>query len=666
MPVQTHADQLIALCAVWIRVSQDFEHLGDGAAEMIVEENLLLSDSPITADEIRDDVLTTPLGLVGLNRERLVRTLDRLVAEGKVIRLSQDDAPRYALSTETREVLLTEQAEGERRYREVIRRHFREQADRYDAPFRKIVYRFFAEMGEGYLAHLDGGSPLEDPAGKRALVLAMESVADEDGVDAEVLRRAVQSFLGTHEPDAILLKWTLCQNFFVLKTLGLDPDSLILSRALFTRSVFFLDTNLVVDGLVDVRKSHRDFHRLMEACKSLDIEVVVSAITLTEFNDFVQHQIQWVEYKEGLIPEKPERRMDTDFRRRYEMERGKAGFSIEGFFRHLMNPAQRLRLEYGIEVVDDAWFERAADSPQTKQDAATIRLYAQRARRGRPKGKLAAEHDAIMLRRIRRDSSAEKPVWFVTSDTTLPPSKVGEQERGARWIALTALLHWISPLARGGLSGMSYADIFSEAMNYQLLPSRTFFTSTDFRVFKEWKAACGDIAPTDVQRCFSYIQCNAPDIDLLEHNERSLLARGIKANRTDSVKRHEERVAALEARVAELETTVGQQDEALNKKTEFLAKTAAHLTAASRRRRAQTVAVAGVLSTGYVALAWLGWAIVDNPLDSNFQAFKDAILPMTATAGFGLTATRVAIARDLKALGGGLRSLFESAPTEQP
>jgi hypothetical protein len=51
------------------------------------------------------------------------------------------------------------------------------------------------------------------------------------------------------DPDFDAVKWTLAQNCYVAKAIGLDPTGFILSKDVFGNSVLYLDTNVLMEAM---------------------------------------------------------------------------------------------------------------------------------------------------------------------------------------------------------------------------------------------------------------------------------------------------------------------------------------------------------------------------------------------------------------------------------
>jgi len=67
-----------------------------------------------------------------------------------------------------------------------------------------------------------------------------------------------------------------------MSVLGIDQGAYLLSKSILEGSTFYLDTNVLIAGLIPENRHHGAFRELSGACKALNIDLIVTQETVTE------------------------------------------------------------------------------------------------------------------------------------------------------------------------------------------------------------------------------------------------------------------------------------------------------------------------------------------------------------------------------------------------
>lgn len=225
-----------------------------------------------------------------------------------------------------------------------------------------------------------------------------------------------------------------------------------------------------------------------------------------------------------------------------------------------MQPMPVLEAEYGVERVDDAWFQQVERERETEAVVQAIRAAYER-KRGFVKPRASALHDAKLLRWVDAERvNSEHKVWLVTFDTLLPPISA-QHFASVRPFAITldALLQWLSPVVSYEGTEDEIAAIFAEAVKQQLLPQDSFFDLRDFLVFAEMEMSCKELPAEDVEACIQYVRTNARTLDPSNPEDQKKLAHEIAKFFADPGRKYKQEVVRLESTIQQNQATYAEQ-----------------------------------------------------------------------------------------------------------
>jgi hypothetical protein len=457
--------------------------------------------------------------------------LRRLAKMGRVSRPMVDGQRRHTLTDSAAEDVSQGQDASEQRLSRVVAGLFAnadEGHQRYHAPFLTVVSDVAAQLAEADVLMLigeqDGNSMPEQTTLEDALRKALEQYSD---LDEHALRTGVIAFFRDVEPDYDEIKMQLAQNYYVLKALGLDSSGELLSRQAFGGAVFYLDTNVLIDGLAPCGLHHRGFQALASACAKLGCELRVAGITLEQLEAVVSGKRAEIPRIADQVPEGTADKVHDVFYQLYRNSVDDHGERhADQAFSMFDNAAVALSEEYGVTTEEDAWFrdaeqERAMGPAVSRVVGASARRYM--GKKSRP----SALHDAKMLGWVekRRLGENNSSIWFVTLDGFLDGMMPSAPELPPRPLAihLVPLLQWISPVA-GVHDTPEMATSFAEVMRERILPQERFFGANDFRVLADLGYQCRDLPPEDVEECVRYIRTGAASLDLTKAEDRETVS----------------------------------------------------------------------------------------------------------------------------------------------
>ena len=553
-----------------MRFSPETQPVRQAAIDKMVEQSLVLADYEVgwSVKDIQEQVGVWFRGArAAITRLDIEDSLRRLTGVGRALAIPRGQETGYKLSDQALREVGEVQRSSDARFEGVVCRLFQNAPQGptvYRAPFLDCLCAIFSELAEAYVRvlreEIGPGEFVEMPA----VTEAVEEVTPRyGGIDAGLLGAGVLRFFRDSDPDYDLIKWNMTQNYYVATALGLDPGGRLLSRELFDGAVFYLDTNVVIHALEPKAQHHRSFKVLGQACKQLRISLNVCQISLDELTAVVRDSRYALLRVADEIPEETAPKVGGIFYHLYREEQAKGGaVDFDQLFSEFAQARAALAESYGVELVDDVWFSKAQDDPETAAMGRRVReeYEARReGRRGRAKAVRPAIHDALLLRWLQLEREQHgRNVWLVTLDRSLPGVRAVGPQGAGRPLAITldALLQWISPIVAGGDGESDLAAIFAEAVRYHLLPQDRVFDLRDFLLFAEMEWSCKQLPAEDVEECIRYVKRVAADLDPSVPEDRERLAHEMSRFFADPGRKYKRALQDLETRLAQKDQAI--------------------------------------------------------------------------------------------------------------
>lgn len=626
------------------RFSSETQSVRMQAIDNIIEQNLALSESErgLSLRQIQDQrIVAMPDGTAVFPREDLEAGLKRLVASGRVV-ASSDDPPRYCVSDSVRTSVWRTQDSCEQRLAHIVGRLFKgakNGAKAYAKPFMECLCFVFSGLGEAYVRQIRHEISAETMLDQPHVAKAFKKIkASYPFVEDQHFQAAVFKFFADQDPEFAALKWNLAQNYFVARCLGLDASGRLLSKEVFGEADIYLDTNVAIESLEPGTKHYRSFEALAKACGDLKIRLHVCQISVDELRKVVSYEREAIEKVLNRIPDETAPKIKgVLFPIYYRQKMAGENPNIDDLFECFSESSTMLKTFYNVEISDDQWFVDNLDAPETAQLAAEI-IKAYENRPWRHKSKNAADHDALLLRWVRRERETnDLNAWIVTLDHSLPnftsKSKEGEVPLAIR---LDALLHWLSPVALQGDEGQDRAaSIFSEALKYNLLPQENFFELGDFLAFAEWEWDTKELPAADVEGCIRCVKSAVPHLNPADPSDREKISREFNKYLRDPGRKYKGELARLEAMnadiVREKNETAAQLTRTREELEDKLSETSSALAAARSQILVRDLKSSALWRLGVIGLVWLvaelsicyvGIKLGEG--ENNFQKIKNA------------------------------------------
>ncbi|MCJ7530075.1 MAG: hypothetical protein MUO64_03465 [Anaerolineales bacterium] len=547
------------------RFSSPVQPLKILAADKITEQNLLSIDRPLRMDEIINlKVVSFGNGVPRLSPTDTQQAVEHLSEAGRLTVIGHGHRARYSLSDQARSENLDIRNGAERNFHRVVATLFKNlgsTAPDYAPPFLECLCIIFSELADEYVRLFSRRETYEDFLRFPIVQNVIDDVTTRHpAVDRTVLRDGVFTFF--RQPDIIYdsLKWNLAQNSFIAKAPGLDPGGLLLSEELFGKSIFYLDTNVIIPALEGEALYHEGFRALAHACGNLQIELKVCQISIAELRRLEIAQRTLIPKLIETLPEDAELGITGDFIEKCLALYHETGhYDLDDLFSSLADPIRRLDELYSVKLIDAAWFlDSVVNDPTTKALSEKIKEEYLRTS-NRKKSDKTALHDALLLRWIQMERErTDNRIWLITRDKSLPNIRGESSDATAPWLSITldAILQWISPLAMSNEALNGAAAVFSESVKYQLLPRETFFQTEDLLFLAEMAQQTKELPAEDVKGLIQYLITNAPHLDPGKPADRDILALEMARYFASPGRKYKQEVQRLESSVQALASEV--------------------------------------------------------------------------------------------------------------
>lgn len=391
-----------SLYASLLRAAPEATYFRDRALEKVVLSGLWESseENPIKAGTVERNLYKDSRPFT-LRVEIVKKTLDRLVDKGFVGTFRERGKSVYYLTGTGRETLEKELDASKDFFTPVIDRLLKGidpsiSSEIGAAVIRHFILECFAQFGRQIANSVLGYTSKETLANNGEVYSAFQNAIanyDLEACAVESLEYQCTSFLKSNHPQDEDLKFHLTQSYYLLEILGangtgFDP----LAQQTFNGSVFYLDTNVVISGLLSYHQKSSPFKEMVSLAKRLGIELKVTGTTLQEASVVTNQRFNEIDKFIRQVPEKIKDLAHDDFLESYLAAcEQNPSLTLGEFFTPLTNLVERLT-EWGIEVVDNISENLISQNPRQESIGAIIQEEAFNAR-GREKKPDILRHD---------------------------------------------------------------------------------------------------------------------------------------------------------------------------------------------------------------------------------------------------------------------------------
>jgi len=538
-----------------LRFTSDVQPKKENALDKIIEQILSFDENKIglTLHEIKN-IIYSESGSHILDNE-IINSIARLIEGERIV--SEGDRKNnkfYKLSEKTYLEVEKIKQQAEDTFNSIVRRLFKNANEGYEAyfdPFLEFLCIVFSSLGDEYVKILTGTFQKSDLLAGSSFSLALKKIKENfSSIDHPLFKYAVITFFRDSDPDYDTVKWNMAQNYYIAKVLGMDPDGVLLSKEIFSKAVFYLDTNIIISALEPKDMYYESFLVFEDACKQLGIELKICRVSLDELDCVIEFQRELLEKVVNQIPDDLAKKINSVFYQIYsEKKKSKETFDLDDVFINYNSPKDDLKDKFNVELEDDQWFCRAKKSPEILNFSKDLKIrYSEMKGKYWKKRDNAAIHDAILLFWLQKLRGENNNIWLITLDNSLLGAIPITQDENSRSLAITLdlVLQWISPIVAQEGREVDFSETYGKMIRSRFLPQEKIFDLQDFLIFHQIGIECKELPSEDVEKSIQYIKNKLPTLDPSKSLDREKIIYELRKFFVSPSRKYKQQLKSLE------------------------------------------------------------------------------------------------------------------------
>ncbi len=314
-------------------------------------------------------------------------------------------------------------------------------------------------------------------------------------------------FFREPDPDYGSLKFYMAQNFYILKLLGLDPKARALSKAAFSDSHMYLDSNVIITAFLSESRPYHSFKEFYKIAKDIGIDICVSKITQDEIRNVIIYQ-QSIADTYNNIPESMEDQISDAFYETYKKSKEKdEKYTVDKLFSPFENLKNTLEDNFEISIEDEALYDTILAQKKELEKIENVLQEKSKDIRNKEKSKGTLNHDAFHFLLIKNKREETPKTWFLTLDTSLPPAstEILEDDVSPLCFTLDSWLQCISPfIPEDSINDFSF--VFSNVFGSEIFEFEQVYAVEDFKIFTDVEIDAKKMPKPMVEELASYIR----------------------------------------------------------------------------------------------------------------------------------------------------------------
>jgi hypothetical protein len=426
-----------------------------------------------------------------LRPEIIQESLSRLVKKEKIGEIEVRRKQAYFIREEAAKALNSNTQTIEALLTSVIQRHLQNYDGPQDQAFvicQTFLSECFAVLGSRIAQCVAKGIPFDDDVSPDAINNIFEGVVSSKSLSKEQktsLRIRCIDILKSNHPEEGQLKFYFTNCFYVVQLLGLEPKQFDpLAEEAFSGSVFYLDTNLLILGLLSGDTRGKLFEEFVQITRRLGIELRVTRATIEEARGAAAERISYIKELLGMLPDEILKRSGDEFVEDFLTAREQnPNINPDNFFvafEHISG----IIPHWGVAIV-----EQTKDGIIRGRDfsrEAEVIQQAAIAKRGYAKNASTLKHDLAHYVLILDQRKENPKTWFLTRDGILTRAgKMLARENPVFCFSLLGFLQSISPFVTVNSAQHTLATVFDKLLTARILPIKPLFEIRELHLLAE-------------------------------------------------------------------------------------------------------------------------------------------------------------------------------------
>lgn len=553
-----------------LRYTAETAALRDRALERLVLSALSGSaeESPFRVGRIASQLTLGP-DQPSIRTEIIQETLNRLIEAGKVQRTELKQRHAYYLTPVAVAELSKLLKAAEDLFSPVLDKLLENTShhvsfDIGKAVCHEFISETFAQFG-GHIARMSAGE-LEPAAFARIADVAalFHRIAKSKQLSPEssesLLARCI-GFLKSNSPEDVKLKFYLTQGYCFAQLLGLQDGKLNpLFAQTFSGSIFYLDTNVLLVGLLGSDGHIDQFNEMLKVAKRNSITLKVTRATINEIRNVAADRHSQIRTLLDEVPtELVARAEDQFFNAFLRAKKVNPNLSHEEFFEVFDHVSSTVSGQWGIEVQDE--IEDEVLSGRDVTHVATVMQESALTTRGWDKSEAILRHDICHYFLIVRERNANPKTWFLTRDRSLTHAAaiLKQPQEPGFCFSLLGFLQSISPFVTTASEEHSLSNYFSTLLKEQIFPTDRLFDPRELMLLVEMQQDVLATPKDKLLEALDYVKHTILQGQPYVQKESTKVALGLRTFLASSA---EERRKELEEQARRLEVEAQREREA--------------------------------------------------------------------------------------------------------
>ncbi|MFZ2491414.1 MAG: hypothetical protein WA208_08005 [Thermoanaerobaculia bacterium] len=558
------------LYAVLLRHFPETQPLRERAVDCLVLGALFgtTADSALKLGDIQRNLrvgdTTTSLRL-----ETIKPAVDRLVADGKVRVATRRFKKVYFLGDETQQLLATEFQSSRQMFSGVVARMCtgvdvkrRDDAERL---CRRFMSECFAKFGRQVAKTVTGDITAEELMARIDPSVAFTAAAKGCActeADLSLLYARCIGFLKSTDHQDQRLKLYLTRAFYFASLLEFDDRAARdLSRAEFSHSVIYLDTNIIIPTLLGRREWISTFSEVLNIARRLSIEVRVSGATINEARRVAAARTEDLTKVVETLPEQVIETSRDSFLAAFVEHRDDApSFTVEELLAPFDNIRRLLADEYRVNVDESAEVDFDLGAPHLDRLRKVIGGTADELRKW-PKSPAAVDHDIVEYLIVQREIEADRRAFVLTHDRSLIEAGLRYRETGAPpvYLSFMGFLQSIAPYVTAS-EELSFVEAFSTLLVDQLPPIESAFDIHELRLLADVYDDVQQTPPEQLIEAYQFVKTEMARKGSAKPLAANQVVLGLRKFLSSSA---DEKERALTAQIQSLTTSLSSKEAGL-------------------------------------------------------------------------------------------------------
>jgi len=476
-------------------------------------------DTPLRIGKIQE-TLGFGASALKVRTELIQESVYRLIEQQKVARTELNKRHAYYLTDKGREDVSNITYSVDSLFQTVLSNLLKNTNHHFSyadgaAVCRKFIFECFSRFGSVIARSVAGSLSNESLLNLMDTESAFTSAIKGRNLSSEAissLKARCRTFLKSSDPDSEKLKFHLTQGYYFTQLLGFENSQVNpLVDETFADSVFYLDTNVLLVGVLYLDEQVALFDELANVSRRIGIELRVTRATINETRRVAMSRLELLTKVIDKVPEEVIHHTKDQFILAFLHARiNDPMLTIEKF----LEPFERLstlcetkwQIQIDERLEDDVIHRNGVAAISSTMGETALKM------RGYEKSEVVLNHDVCHYLIVQDERLKNPKTWFLTRDRSLTEASA-ILAKGTQPFSfyLIGFLHSISPFLTTPNEELLFVDVFSTLLSEQIVPDGPMFEVSELALMAEFHEDVMSTPPEQILIAFDYIKKKALD-----------------------------------------------------------------------------------------------------------------------------------------------------------